>query len=639
MSFAFMRADIENFRSFRGRHLINLDLPPGVYYVTGDNQVEPELEANGAGKSTIFEAVYWCLTGRLMTMSRPGDEVAPWGAPTKKVKVKLWFEKDGERYSLTRSRHPNKLLLHSHEALAKEPRAVEQYEVTQLIGLNDEALKRTLIQGQFSQLFLDLKPDAQSAMFSEVLDLDLWLRAAGRASQQASKLARLVDGQVSAAAANNGRYDALYGQWEQAKADAEAWGGQQAAKIGRLGEALAEAAQELALAGAALAALPAPATADAHLEQIRASIAAKKATVATKEAAGRQLLRESDRLLREKQAKEAEAARLEADIARFNAAKKTRTCPECGQEVALSHLSGRLEALRSSHVEATEQAGSFTQPMANNRAERDALDEELATLASAITALEFEMAPAVRSGQQAQQARRDAEREADRKEGAHGQAKRALDAERAATNPHTDRVTKLKADLTALNKTIEDEEKRLSQTRADLERVQLCSTYFKEIRLSMIEEVLLELEVTSNEFAEQLGLHGWQIKFATERETKAGSTAVGFTTIICPPGEPAVPWELFSGGERQRWQLAVTFALSEVLLERAGLTSNLEVLDEPSKGIAAGGLTQLIDHLRQRARNKNKAILLVDHHALDRGAFDKVMVVVRDANGSRLEVR
>ncbi|UCF48610.1 MAG: AAA family ATPase, partial [Myxococcales bacterium] len=53
---------IENYGSYHGRHVVKLR-DQGLVLVLGDNRDEPRMSSNGAAKSSIFEALDWCLFG------------------------------------------------------------------------------------------------------------------------------------------------------------------------------------------------------------------------------------------------------------------------------------------------------------------------------------------------------------------------------------------------------------------------------------------------------------------------------------------------------------------------------------------------------------------------------------------------
>ena len=58
------KIDIANFRSVQNK--ISLEIVPGLFSIEGINYDE-EGSGNGAGKSTILSALYWCLTGNALT--------------------------------------------------------------------------------------------------------------------------------------------------------------------------------------------------------------------------------------------------------------------------------------------------------------------------------------------------------------------------------------------------------------------------------------------------------------------------------------------------------------------------------------------------------------------------------------------
>src|SRR5271168_3491885 len=53
---------IKNFRSFKNEY-VTFTNSNGLILLTGKNDQEPRLGANGAGKSSLFESVVWCLFG------------------------------------------------------------------------------------------------------------------------------------------------------------------------------------------------------------------------------------------------------------------------------------------------------------------------------------------------------------------------------------------------------------------------------------------------------------------------------------------------------------------------------------------------------------------------------------------------
>ena len=93
-------------------------------------------------------------------------------------------------------------------------------------------------------------------------------------------------------------------------------------------------------------------------------------------------------------------------------------------------------------------------------------------------------------------------------------------------------------------------------------------------------------------------------------------------------------WESWSGGERQRLKLVGTLALSDVLLSKAGVAANLEILDEPALYWSAAGVHDLCAFLSDRARETKRSIFFVEHSASESAHFSKVVTVVKDRKGA-----
>lgn len=69
-----MNIQITNFGSFEGEHSLTLDR--GVFFITGENKdTFDKADSNGAGKSTILNAIVWCLYGKTPTGVKKDDVI------------------------------------------------------------------------------------------------------------------------------------------------------------------------------------------------------------------------------------------------------------------------------------------------------------------------------------------------------------------------------------------------------------------------------------------------------------------------------------------------------------------------------------------------------------------------------------
>lgn len=186
LSVKLLELTLEGFRSFEAEQSLDFSaFTPGLYHVTGTNLIEPALEANGVGKSTLFEALFWVIYGKTSRNLRAGT-VKNWNYKGR-CHVSLAFEQYGMVYLLSRSWSPNKLLLQKE---SEKPHEIDQEKLETLIGLSAEAFLCSLYFAQFVPSFVDLEPASRMALYSSVLKLDSWEERGAKAADYANKLER-----------------------------------------------------------------------------------------------------------------------------------------------------------------------------------------------------------------------------------------------------------------------------------------------------------------------------------------------------------------------------------------------------------------------------------------------------------------
>jgi DNA repair exonuclease SbcCD ATPase subunit len=213
----------------------------------------------------------------------------------------------------------------------------------------------------------------------------------------------------------------------------------------------------------------------------------------------------------------------------------------------------------------------------------------------------------------------------------------ALSNAEEAHNPHLEAVKGLIRKKNVIKAEIEGMQELRAKLSRISERVKFWVKGFKEVQLYIIDEVLQELELVSNSMLTEMGLEDWSLKYAVEKETQAGTVQRGLNvTVLSPDNDKAVRWECWSGGEGQRLRVVGALALSEVLLNHAGVTPNIEILDEPTRGLSDEGVNDLCEYLATRAEQLNKQCWLIDHAAIPSSHFTSTLTVLRDKKGSRL---
>lgn len=608
--FSLKKLVVTNFRAVRGTVELDFDQPPGLYFIAGRNELYPRLGANDAAKSTLFcEALSWLLQARTSRSNRPGGDIVNWDADGNTAGVTGVFMFDGVIRTLERYRNPSRLTL--------DGRTVEQREIDQLLPLSDAALRRTLLIDQFGTMFLGLRPEEKSRIFSETLNLDKCIKAADNAGHKVTDAERAIRRLEQELAATAAALAEVTDQREAAVEREEAFEDERVATLAalKLDVRKAEAAYK------------------------ESEVALNAARAANAKFGGDELrelhdYRQTERnLTRDVGACDQRVGHITRVIEGLEADLVTYTevvdgvCPECGQAVSDEHIAEKAAVLRKRIK--TEKAAR-SQEIANGvefQAELESVQVVIKQLEESLAGYQEAQNEVSRAAGQAIHDTREMHF-----------ARNSLTEATRQVNPFTEHCDKLDARLEELRAKRYNQRRDLAQARVSLEMYQFWQNGFREIRLDQIDTTLMELELAANRHSESLGLENWEIQFATERETQSGTLSHKFTVYLFPPGQDQpVAWENYAGGVSQRWQLAVTSALAEILLARAGIDTDFEILDEPTTHLSQEGIEDLIECLKTRARELNRRIYLIDHHALPLGSFDGNITVVRSQEGVRLE--
>lgn len=611
---------LTRFGSFRDTETLFLPTKPGLYYMWGDNQAEPRLEANGAGKSTVWKALTWLFFAKTNNGLKAGD-AANW-TDGKKSAVELDIADPGglDPYTIKRTWSPNSWTLTSPHGDVEDLAKDSSNPIAGLLRLDYTAFLQTVVMPQDHDLFLNLKADKQAELFSEVMGLDRWLQRSARASDRAraeDMVLRQAERELSHA---QGRLEA------SRKVDYEdALAGWEGTRRKRL-EELTQRHREL-VAEVWQLEDDAKDHADAA-EDGRRLLAAKKAKLDASWDAFKKVEAE----LR------AGHGRLQGLEAAYNKAvdraldlKKHEVCPTCGADLedgAHGHVAdSELDRLDK------EQRDLVQLRLTLDDVERDVLTvEERAraderaynVLKDAVTDSEYKHRDLLRRKAQCDKTLDEIEAEhtrVDKEENPYAKLRADADAEQA----------RHRADVKRLQKAVDEAQFRCSIASGWVR-------WFKDIRLAQIGDALAQLEIEVNNQVTALGLVDWELKFDVDRETNSGSVKRGFSvTVMSPHNSKPVPWEAWSGGERQRLVVAAQMGFANLSRARTGADFSMEVWDEPTKGMSPQGVQDLLEALHTRALREQRVIWVVDHRTLGYSKFAGQVGVIKTAEGSRFD--
>lgn len=174
--FNITKVEIQNFRSIRDK--VELKVKPGLYTIEGVNMDEPS-STNGCGKSSIISAIYWCLTGSTLTNEVLADEVVN-ETSGKDCLVTLYIESDKNQIELTRTRKHSQL--GNNLVLKIDGQDVSCHKITdtqerlnQLIKIPFNLLHSTIMMTHDIQsAFSDLSPQQRVQTLESIRDYSIW---------------------------------------------------------------------------------------------------------------------------------------------------------------------------------------------------------------------------------------------------------------------------------------------------------------------------------------------------------------------------------------------------------------------------------------------------------------------------------
>jgi DNA repair exonuclease SbcCD ATPase subunit len=580
------RLHIQGFKTFKDVALDLSRLGHGLVFVRGRNLSEPDLESNGAGKSSLFDAMFWGLFGKTVGGLRNTD-IKPWAG---KTSTKVTVQVDG--HEVTRTLAPNRVTLDNKDA---GPGHIEK-----LLGLGYDLASHTILMGQGRPLFFDLPPAQKMGLLSEAMGLERWEKRARKAAGEVSRLEGEVGGLERETHSQASLEAELYQMLRRVQDQAKEWDERERVD-------LASVESEITIRGQRLD--------KAQNEYAKHDLAYDSAQTELR-ALGKQirdLNQEDSRALSVFD----KAERLRAELAVLDIAG---ICPTCGQTITKKDLTTHRDKL-------------VQQLEALPVVDVVALGRQLDALTNAEGKLQ-------EKSNQAMDARTRAHGEASQLGAEIAVLKKSLKQKKEEVNPFQEQVMDIKKRRVEITKRLNNLEKQVVSLKGKLDTVRFWVKGFKEVRLFILEELLQEMELVANASLQNVGLIGWEIHYEVERETKSGTTSRGINVWIkSPSNNIPVRWECWSGGESQRLKIIGAAALSDVLLAHVGVQCNIEAWDESSQYLSEAGVEDLVEFLSNRAEEQKKIIFFIDHVARESSWFSSTITITKKDGASSVALQ
>lgn len=158
----------------------------------------------------------------------------------------------------------------------------------------------------------------------------------------------------------------------------------------------------------------------------------------------------------------------------------------------------------------------------------------------------------------------------------------------------------------------------------------------KGLQAMIIESAIPEVEVEANRLLGRMSDNRMSLRLETQREKVTGGVAETLDIIIADELGPR-PYEMYSGGEAFRANLALRIAISRLLARRAGAQLQTLIIDEGFGSQDAQGRSSVVEAINSIQRDFER-IIVITHIEELKDLFPARIDVVKTADGSRVSV-
>jgi len=637
----FISAHIKNFMAV-GQVTMKLD-SRGLVCIKGENLDDSSQNSNGSGKSSIADAIHWCLFGKT-ARGVTGDNVI--NAIAKKnchVEIVL-KDADGGSYFIGRYRkdkdHKNSLHLFykpkdlDEGAMAEDLTGgtdkITQETLNKILGCSETVFKNAVYSGQESMPdFPNMTDKELKTLIEEAAGIDRLQDAhkialskvtAAKGDHTKSQL------EVDSKKAN---LETLAGLIKDLKLEAEAWSIKQKEMI----EAAKELDGKIAVAHAERGDVSKEmAELEGQVEELSKQIEAVDDEARELEDLNSKLVRlnalsETEQLSYEKNKRDAGV--IKDEIKSLKSAIGT-PCKECGKPMDESEVAEviekRTELLRSS----VEELKLEKERLDGRKKQLEELGEIVSDFKKGMTDVS-EANAEIRSKEAKIKELADYERATDKLAEKLDLSKASIEKLTKEENPHK-KSLKTGADrLRAAKGQLEEAETKILKTEEALEIAEETARIFSPagIRAHILDTVTPFLNEQTSQYLSLLSDGNISATWSTLSKTAKGDLREKFS-IEVESLTGAKSFGGLSGGEKRKVRLSCYLAMQDLVATRASKPIDLLVMDEIDDALDTTGLERLMGVLNEKAKERG-TVLLISHN--DMNDWITQSVTIRKSEG------
>lgn len=601
----------------------------GLVLIEGKNDSNNSFESNGSGKSSTMNAITFALFGQT-TYGLKADDVVNRHIG-KNMSVILHFEVDGTPFRIERYRkhktHKNKILLFQEDKdiTGKSAKDTES-KVQELFGVDYSTYMNSIVQGQGNmEVFTQSTDKGKKEILENITNIAVYKKAQDIAKEKVLEQGRLY------AEIDTAITESLYKLKTLDDADAE-----DIRKYEHTKQLIADAEARVAERSKDIETF----RNSVDIEQLEASIE----MINVPEPQGQTEPSQQEEDLKENiqsslttgQSVLANIQNMEADIRRKKQEQSqldTRTdCPYCGSPLDASHAEKEYHRLEA-EIKSTEGVVNSTKEMYNNQFLPliNNMKQELKTLEDDRIKDYLESQKAYNQAQA-----RKAELE-NKIQNYYLQlqsyVKRFEDAQASLHELHTiPKPEPRDAERERIRLDLEEYNKQRVEIAHKKENYEATVKAFSNtgIRSVVLDLVTPYLNERANKYLAILTGSDIEILFSTQVENKDGSLADKFDVQIIN-GSGGESYKSNSEGEKKRIDLAISFAIQDLVLSKSNLKTNIALYDECFESLDEVGCENVITLLKERQKEIG-TIFVITHNKHLKTLFENI-ITVQKSNG------
>lgn len=609
---------IENFMAIGHAELSLTE--KGLVLIQGENIDESSADSNGAGKSSIPDAMCWCLYD-VTARGEKGDAIVNTIAK-KNTLVQVHIEDGDDSYIITRYRkHHAGKGLHVADGdgnnLTLGTDRLTQDVVTGILGCSVEVFTSAVYAGQEKMPNLPGMTDKQlKLLVEEGAGIDRLQDAYTIARSRMNEKTVEYDKAVSNVETTMGRIEEEEENLDEIHDSIEEWSYNQGMKIHEETERAKDFINQAKLLNVEIEAHGE----DAHLQMLT-KLDSQIAGVAS-EGEKRALL---ERQVNEANSKLALALREQVaaeDVHRSltrqldNVESRVGTpCGECGKTYELKDISDARSNLSNQVLAAHDEIGVKAGAVNKREDEYQALQASLNEFVNNMTDISAAQALHAKTRETLKIIAEKKTRFIELKTNAVSATEKVKEM-KTAENPHITMYDKCKLRIEELKEQQARQEVIAEQAEADLELLKDAVDVFSPagVRAHILDTVTPYLNERTAHYLSTLSDGNITAEWSTLTTTAKGDLREKFNINVVN-AKGAKSFAGLSGGEKRKVRLATAMALQDLVASRASKPIDLFIADEVDDALDSAGLERLMSILEEKARNHG-TVLVISHNSL-----------------------